>query len=97
MANKRSPAIPMTQELKLELERLSRQRSLSAGLLSRVQIVLHGAAGKSDYWISREMGISEGKVKRWRKSWIQQYGELEESSKNKTKGFRNCINWDENP
>ena len=68
MANKRSPAIPMTQELKLELERLSRQRSLSAGLLSRVQIVLHGAAGKSDYWISREMGISEGKVKRWRKS-----------------------------
>lgn len=85
MANKRSPALPMTEELKIELERLSQQRSLPAGTLGRIQIVLHGAAGKSDYGISREMGISEGKVKRWRKTWIQQYGELEELSENKSK------------
>lgn len=85
MANKRSPSLPMTEKLKMELERLSRQRSLAAGLLCRIQIVLHAAAGQSDYWISREMGVSEAMVKRWRKRWIEQYDGLEKLSKSKAK------------
>jgi len=85
MANKRSPVLPMTQELKLELERLSRQRSLPAGLLCRIQIVLNGAAGKSNYGISNEMGISQAKVKRWRKRWSEEFKELSQLSKEKDK------------
>lgn len=78
MANKRSPVVPLTEDLQEKLVKLSHQRSLSAGVLRRIKIVLYGAQGKSNYRISRELGMSEAMVKRWRKRWTEQYESLEQ-------------------
>ncbi len=55
-----------------QLESMASSRSLPAGLVARVRIVLLSAAGKMNQQIARQLGLSNATVGKWRRRFVEQ-------------------------
>ena len=62
----------MSQELRDDLERFARSRTLAARLVQRAQIVLMAAARKSDQEIAQAVGVVRQTVGLWRSRFVEQ-------------------------
>jgi transposase len=62
----------LSQELRDDLERFSRSRTLPARLVQRAQIVLMAAARKSDPEIAQAVGVVRQTVGLWRGRFVEQ-------------------------
>ena len=51
---------------------MASSRSLPAGLVTRVRIVLLSAAGKMNQQIARQLGLSNATVGKWRRRFVEQ-------------------------
>lgn len=65
-----APQVSLTVEQRQILEKQSRARSVAARQVERARIVLRAADGRQDKQIAAELGISEEKVARWRKRFL---------------------------
>lgn len=63
--------IELNPEQRAALERLARQRSLSARLVERARIVLRAADGQQNQQIATQMGIMPEKAARWRNRFLE--------------------------
>jgi transposase len=63
-------AITLTTEQRSVLEQQARARSLPARQVERARIVLRAADGWQNKDIADELGITEGKVGRWRRRFL---------------------------
>jgi len=79
----RSDSLPMTNRIKEVLLGLQRKASLSVALSRRIQIIMYGADGKSNYWIKHEMGIGVNMVPLWRSRWLSHYEDIVKISRQK--------------
>ncbi len=61
----------LSQELRDDLERFARSRTLAARLVQRAQIVLMAAARKSDQEIARAVGVVRQTVGLWRSRFVE--------------------------
>lgn len=61
-----APNINLTEDQRIELEKLSRGRSVSVRLAERATLVLHAAQGMRNDEIGELLGMSRQKVGRWR-------------------------------
>jgi len=66
-----APIIHLTEEQRIELEKLSRGRSVSVRLAERATIVLHAAAGMQNDQIGEALGISRQRAGRWRARYAE--------------------------
>lgn len=66
-----APAIELTPDQHSILEAQARSRSLPARVVERSRIVLLAAAGKQDKEIARSLSMTQKKVSRWRKRFLQ--------------------------
>jgi len=64
--------ITLTDEDRMQLEKLSRSKRASVRLVERSRIVLLAAQGKQDIEIAGDLGISRQKSARWRKRFSEQ-------------------------
>src|SRR6266536_706039 len=55
-----------------QLESIANSRSLPAGLVNRARIVLMSAAGETNQQIARRLGLSQARVGKWRRRFLQQ-------------------------
>src|SRR5882672_1228623 len=55
-----------------QLESMAKSRSLPAGLVTRVRIVLLSAAGKMNQPIARQLGLTNATVGKWRRRFVEQ-------------------------
>jgi putative transposase len=55
-----------------QLESMASSRSLPAGLVTRVRIVLLSAAGKMNQQIARQLGLTNATVGKWRRRFVEQ-------------------------
>jgi transposase len=63
--------IELSSEQRAALERLARQRSVSARLVERARIVLRAANGEQNKQIAMQMGIMPEKAARWRNRFLE--------------------------
>ena len=63
--------LTLTVEQREQLESLSRSRSLPAGLVTRAQIILLSAAGKTNQQIGRQLNMGQASVGKWRRRFLQ--------------------------
>ena len=68
----RGTKIWLSQELRDDLERFARSRTLAARLVQRAQIVLMAAAHKSDQEIAQAVGVVRQTVGLWRDRFVEQ-------------------------
>src|SRR5260370_24057513 len=59
-------------EQRAQLESMASSRSLPAGLVTRVRIVLLSAAGKMNQQIARQLGLTNATVGKWRRRFVEQ-------------------------
>jgi len=71
-ANKRAPAIELTDEEREALEGYARRRTTSQALALRARIILRCAQGGENTAIAAEMRISRSAVGRWRSRFAEQ-------------------------
>ena len=67
----RGTKIWLSQELRDDLERFARSRTLAARLVQRAQIVLMAAARKSDQEIAQAVGVVRQTVGLWRSRFVE--------------------------
>jgi transposase len=67
----RGTKIWLSQELRDDLERFARSRTLAAGLVQRAQIVLLAGARKSDQEIAAAVGVVRQTVSLWRNRFVE--------------------------
>jgi len=65
-------ALVLTPEQREQLEGMASSRSLPAGLVSRVRIILMRAAGKTNRAIAAQLGLAEATVGQWRRRFLDQ-------------------------
>src|SRR5947199_1761375 len=65
-------ALVLSAEQRAQLESLASSRSLPAGLVTRVRIVLLSAAGKMNQHIARQLGLTNATVGKWRRRFVAQ-------------------------
>lgn len=68
---RRAPAVELNPEQKAALERLARQRSISARLVERARIVLLAARGLENQQIATDMRVTPEKAARWRNRFLE--------------------------
>ena len=61
-----APKVWLSQEVRDDLERFSRSRTLSARLVERARIILRAAVGQENQQIADELGLCRQTVGRWR-------------------------------
>lgn len=71
-----APALNMTDRQRRLLSEERRKRTTLEQYHNRISILLYGQEGKSNSWVSRQLGIGLKKVKGWRKRWESQYSTL---------------------
>src|SRR6266498_6052202 len=64
----------LSPEQRAQLESMASSRSLPAGLVTRVRIVLLSAAGKMNQQIARQLGLTNATVGKWRRRFVEQGG-----------------------
>src|SRR6266498_4432572 len=62
----------LSPEQRAQLESMASSRSLPAGLVTRVRIVLLSAAGKMNQQIARQLGLTNATVGKWRRRFVEQ-------------------------
>src|SRR5437899_11207775 len=62
----------LSAEQRAQLESMANSRSLPAGLVTRVRIVLLSASGKMNREIARQLGLSNATVGKWRRRFVEQ-------------------------
>jgi Winged helix-turn helix len=62
----------LSAEQRAQLESMASSRSLPAGLVTRVRIVLLSAAGKMNQQIARQLGLTNATVGKWRRRFVEQ-------------------------
>ncbi len=70
------PPLKMTDRQYRLLESKSRKYKTSNQLVKRINILLKGSKGQSNYSISEETGITVQTIKRWRSRWDLAYEKL---------------------
>src|SRR5258708_29536698 len=65
-------ALVLSPEQRAQLESMASSRSLPAGLVTRVRIVLLSAAGKMNQQIARQLGLTNATVGKWRRPFVGQ-------------------------
>src|SRR5205809_6847884 len=65
-------ALVLSPEQRAQLESMASSRSLPAGLVTRVRIVLLSAAGKMNQQIARQLGLTNATVGKWRRRFVEQ-------------------------
>src|SRR5271155_4990051 len=65
-------ALLLSTEQRAQLESMASSRSLPAGLVTRVRIVLLSAAGKMNQEIARQLGLRNATVGKWRRRFLEQ-------------------------
>ena len=65
-------ALVLSAEQRAQLEGLASSRSLPAGLVSRVRIILMSASGKTNQQIARQLGLTNATVGKWRRRFLEQ-------------------------
>jgi transposase len=65
-----APAIILSSDQRVALERCARSRSLPARVVERARIVLLAAEGRQDKEIATELKMTPKKVSRWRKRFL---------------------------
>src|ERR1700687_3314923 len=65
-------ALVLSPEQRAQLESMASSRSLPAGLVTRVRIVLLSAAGKMNQQIARQLGLANATVGKWRRRFLEQ-------------------------
>jgi len=65
-------ALVLSSEQRAQLESMAGSRSLPAGLVTRVRIVLLSAAGEMNPQIARQLGLSNATVDKWRRPFVEQ-------------------------
>jgi transposase len=66
-----APTVELSTEQRAVLKRLARQRTLSARVVQRAQIVLRAGEGLENQQIAKLMGLTPEKVARWRNRFLQ--------------------------
>src|SRR5213594_3093202 len=64
-------ALVLSPEQRAQLESMASSRSLAAGLVTRVRIVLLSASGKMNQQIARQLGLSNATVGKWRRRFLK--------------------------
>ena len=73
MARGRPKAVlVLSAEQRAQLESMASSRSLPAGLVTRVRIVLLSASGKMNREIARQLGLTNATVGKWRRRFVEQ-------------------------
>jgi transposase/DNA-binding CsgD family transcriptional regulator len=62
----------LSAEQREQLEGLANSRSLPAGLVRRAKIILLSASGKTNKQITRQMGLTNATVGKWRRRFLEQ-------------------------
>src|SRR5207253_2322835 len=62
----------LSAEQRAQLESMANSRSLPAGLVTRVRIVLLSASGKMNREIARQLGLTNATVGKWRRRFVEQ-------------------------
>jgi len=62
----------LSAEQRAQLESMASSRSLPAGLVTRVRIVLLSAAGKMNQEIAQQLGLTNATVGKWRRRFVEQ-------------------------
>src|SRR5665647_2935937 len=70
MANRPAPGLSISEFERLELQRLTRSSSVSAGLAKRARIVLLAGQGLSNTAIAERVGVSRPTVIAWRSRFV---------------------------
>jgi putative transposase len=65
-------ALLLSPEQREQLEGMASSRSLPAGLVTRVRIVLLSASGKTNQQIARQLGLANATVGKWRRRFLEQ-------------------------
>src|SRR5260370_29421417 len=65
-------ALVLSAEQRAQLESMASSRSLPAGLVTRVRIVLLSAAGKMNQQIARQLGLTNAIVGKGRRRFVEQ-------------------------
>src|SRR5713101_7712757 len=65
-------ALVLSPEQRAQLESMASTRSLPAGLVTRVRIVLLSAAGKMNQEIARQLGLTNATVGKWRRRFVEE-------------------------
>lgn len=65
-------ALVLSPEQRRQLEGMASSRSLPAGLVTRVRIILLSASGKTNQQIARQLGLSSATVGKWRRRFVEQ-------------------------
>src|SRR5216683_598927 len=65
-------AVVLSAEQRGQREGMATSRSLPAGLVSRVRIILMSAAGKTNQQIARQLGLGNATVGKWRRRFLEQ-------------------------
>jgi DNA-binding NarL/FixJ family response regulator len=60
-------ALVLSPEQRRQLEGMASSRSLPAGPVTRVRIILLSASGKTNQQIARQLGLSSPTVGKWRR------------------------------
>src|SRR5438309_8670884 len=64
-------ALVLSPEGREQLESLASSRSLPAGLVNRVRIILMSASGKTNQQIARQLGLANATVGKWRRRFLE--------------------------
>jgi putative transposase len=64
-------ALGWSREQREQLEGMASSRSLPAGLVTRVRIVLLSASGKTNLQIARQLGLTNATVGKWRRRFLE--------------------------
>ena len=65
-------ALVLSPRQREQLEGMAKSRSLPAGLVIRVRIVLLSASGKTNQQIARQLGLANATVGKWRRRFLDQ-------------------------
>src|SRR5207244_10506292 len=64
--------VVLSAEQRAQLKSMANWRSLPAGLVARVRIVLLSASGKMNREIARQLGLTNATVGKWRRRFVEQ-------------------------
>jgi len=64
-------ALVLSLEQRGQLEGMASSRSLPAGLVTRVRIILLSASGKTNQQIAQQLGLSSATVGKWRRRFLE--------------------------
>lgn len=65
-------ALALTAEQNERLQSMANSRSLPAGLVTRVRIILLSASGKTNQQVARQLGLAKATVGKWRQRFLEQ-------------------------